>query len=287
MVHSPFVYVREGRSEHAHRLGYRWKGEAVTCVGEEDGWVDPFSFEELWLPQDLPAPSMKPSLSAVAKDGQIRYLMPALEFTVEAGGQRWWNRGVNSIPLARRWMDVNAVNLKSLYLVGFAQGGYESAKVAQQLEGEDTPLDDPGGWVKTFQCSANDALLELINEGGDVAFLCLNLRGDDMAALFGRFGGGKKKDKEEDKKEDPEWRRGVRLWDGFVCSWDLTDLPTYGVEEGLPQRAGAAEATAAQWSRNAEALKAAQKSFAVPVVAESTLDISDRIYNNANEGGFK
>ena len=48
-----------------------------------------------------------------------------------------------------------------------------------------------------------------------------------------------------------------------------------------------AEATAAQWSRNAEALRAAQKSFAVPVVAESTRDISDRIYNNANEGGFK
>ena len=40
MVHSPFVYVREGRSEHAHRLGYRWKGEAVTCVGEEEGWVE-------------------------------------------------------------------------------------------------------------------------------------------------------------------------------------------------------------------------------------------------------
>jgi len=40
VVHSPFVYVREGRSEHAHRLGYRWKGEAVTCVGEEDGWLE-------------------------------------------------------------------------------------------------------------------------------------------------------------------------------------------------------------------------------------------------------
>ena len=40
VVHSPFVYVREGRSEHAHRLGYRWKGEAVTCVGEEEGWVE-------------------------------------------------------------------------------------------------------------------------------------------------------------------------------------------------------------------------------------------------------
>ena len=40
VVHSPFVYVREGRSEHAHRLGYRWNGEAVTCVGEEDGWLE-------------------------------------------------------------------------------------------------------------------------------------------------------------------------------------------------------------------------------------------------------
>ena len=40
-------------------------------------------------------------------------------------------------------------------------------------------------------------------------------------------------------------------------------------------------------AKNADALRAAQKSFAVPVVAESTLDISDRIYNNANDGGFK
>ncbi len=55
----------------------------------------------------------------------------------------------------------------------------------------------------------------------------------------------------------------------------------------IAEAKAAAEATAAQWSRNAEALKAAQKSFAVPVVAESTRDISDRIYNNANEGGFK
>ena len=48
-----------------------------------------------------------------------------------------------------------------------------------------------------------------------------------------------------------------------------------------------AEATETQWRKNADALRAAQKSFAVPVVAESTLDISDRIYNNANDGGFK
>lgn len=130
--------------------------------GEEDGWVDPFSFEELWLPSDLPPPVMKPSLSCVAKDGQIRYLMPALDLSVQAGGKLWWNRGMNSIPLAARWMDVNAVNIASLNLVGFAQGGYESAKVSMQIEGEDKPKDDPGTWVKMFQCPANEAMLELV-----------------------------------------------------------------------------------------------------------------------------
>jgi hypothetical protein len=47
------------------------------------------------------------------------------------------------------------------------------------------------------------------------------------------------------------------------------------------------EASESQWRKNADALKTTQERFAVPVVAESTLDISDRIYNNANEGGFK
>lgn len=133
-----------------------------ASYGEEDGWVDPFSFEELWLPSDLPAPVMRPSLSCVAKDGQIRYLMPALELSVQAGGKLWWNRGMNSIPLAARWMDVNAVNIGSLNLVGFSQGGYESAKVSMQLEGEETPKDDPSAWVKLFQCSASEAMLDLV-----------------------------------------------------------------------------------------------------------------------------
>lgn len=133
-----------------------------ASYGEENGWVDPFSFEELWLPADLPAPVMKPSLAAVARNGEIRYLMPSLDLTVQAAGKLWWNRGFNSIPLAARWMDVNAVNLNSLNLVGFAQEGYLSAEVAMLLEGEEAPKDDPGSWVKLFQCSANEAFLELV-----------------------------------------------------------------------------------------------------------------------------
>ena len=47
-----------------------------------------------------------------------------------------------------------------------------------------------------------------------------------------------------------------------------------------------AEANADQW-KHADALRGAATAFAVPVVSESTTDISNRIYNNASEGGFK
>jgi len=134
-----------------------------ASYGEEDGWVDPFSFEELWLPSDLPAPVIRPCLSAVAKNGQLRYILPSLDISVQAGGKLWWNRGMNSIPVAAKWMDVNAVNLNSLHLVGFKQGGYESAKKSVQMEGEEIPKDDPGSWLKLFQSSASDAFLELVD----------------------------------------------------------------------------------------------------------------------------
>ena len=48
-----------------------------------------------------------------------------------------------------------------------------------------------------------------------------------------------------------------------------------------------AEANADQWGKHADALRGAATAFAVPVVSESTTDISNRIYNNASEGGFK
>ena len=48
-----------------------------------------------------------------------------------------------------------------------------------------------------------------------------------------------------------------------------------------------AEATADQWAKNEAALRGARDAFTVPVVAESTTDISNRIYNIASDGGFK
>ena len=93
----------------------------VGTMMQEDGWVDPFSFEELWLPSDLPAPVMKPSLAAVSKNGQLRYIMPALDLTVQAAGKLWWNRGFNSIPLAGEGY------LYLLQMVQVVWGGYVCA----------------------------------------------------------------------------------------------------------------------------------------------------------------
>ena len=51
---------------------------------EREGWCDPVSFEEVWLPVDLPAPTQRPAIAALVKDGAIRYIMPALDISVEA-----------------------------------------------------------------------------------------------------------------------------------------------------------------------------------------------------------
>jgi hypothetical protein len=55
-------------------------------MGEEDGWVDPVSFSELWLPSDLPLPMMRPALVALAKDGVVRHLMPGMDISVQVRG---------------------------------------------------------------------------------------------------------------------------------------------------------------------------------------------------------
>jgi len=74
--------------------------------------------------------------------------------------------------------------------------------------------------------------------------------------------------------------------------WDLA-LPTGNVVliaacvSGGGLYVFSAEATAAQWGRHEAELRAARDAFEVRVAAESTTDISNRIYNNASDGGFK
>jgi hypothetical protein len=74
--------------------------------------------------------------------------------------------------------------------------------------------------------------------------------------------------------------------------WDLA-LPTGNVVliaacvSGGGLYVFSAEANAAQWKRHEAELRAARDAFEVRVAAESTTDISNRIYNNASDGGFK
>lgn len=81
---------------------------------QEDGWVDPVSWKELWLPEDLPLPLLRPGVAALIKDGVVRYLMPGLEVSIQAGGKLWWNRGMCSFPMALKWTEIGACDLAKL-----------------------------------------------------------------------------------------------------------------------------------------------------------------------------
>ena len=93
----------------------------IETEGLTQGWVDPISFEEVWLPLDLPTPQQRPAVAALIKDGSIRCIMPALDISVQASGQTWWNRGICSFPLARVWMDLNSADVSNLLITAYRQ----------------------------------------------------------------------------------------------------------------------------------------------------------------------
>uniref|UniRef100_A0A7S0ERZ3 Uncharacterized protein n=1 Tax=Phaeocystis antarctica TaxID=33657 RepID=A0A7S0ERZ3_9EUKA len=90
---------------------------------EEAGWVDPISFEQLWLPEDLPLPSSHLAVSLVIKDGVPRYLLPCIETSITTvsgvSGTVWHNRGLNSVPLGAQWMAWGEAPLKAYRLFSF------------------------------------------------------------------------------------------------------------------------------------------------------------------------
>jgi len=104
-------------------------GSEVTCVAgtmaedEVSGWVNPVTFEQLWLPQDLPLPSCRAAVGAVMKNGMPRYLFPCLETTVssDAGRRAWHNRGLNSLPMAKTWLTFGDIALDDLRLSAYTQ----------------------------------------------------------------------------------------------------------------------------------------------------------------------
>ncbi|KAL1508678.1 hypothetical protein AB1Y20_004773 [Prymnesium parvum] len=84
---------------------------AEADTPDSSSWVDPITFEQLWLPQDLPFPQCSVAVGMVLKDGMPRYLFPTFVSSVVTGssslaedGLVWYNRGVNSLPIGKQWV---------------------------------------------------------------------------------------------------------------------------------------------------------------------------------------
>lgn len=77
---------------------------ADNAPGLVDEWVNPLTFEELWLPEDLPLPTFHLALTFVLKNGTPRYICPGIDATIVAGGREWRNRGLCSVPMAKTWL---------------------------------------------------------------------------------------------------------------------------------------------------------------------------------------
>jgi hypothetical protein len=102
------------------------KANPLTLVeGEEQGaWVNPTSYESLFLPSDLPLPNMRHALGVALANGVPRYIMPSIVLTLETPAAVWRNRGVASLPRANSWIDLFAAfspQLSSLRLSTFGQ----------------------------------------------------------------------------------------------------------------------------------------------------------------------
>ena len=60
---------------------------AVESESDDGDWLNPTSFEELYLPRDLPVPKALPALGVLLHCGIPRYIMPSVILTLETPTQ--------------------------------------------------------------------------------------------------------------------------------------------------------------------------------------------------------
>lgn len=82
----------------------------------------PASFEQLWLPDDLPQPRARAAIGLVLRNGDPRYIFPTVDTFLETSdGVLWRNRGLNSVPLASTWLHFGEIPVEALRLSVYAQ----------------------------------------------------------------------------------------------------------------------------------------------------------------------
>lgn len=75
-------------------------------IGTQEEWVNPTSYSNLFLPADLPLPDASLSLGVALSNGSPRYIFPSLSLSLETPSRIWRNRGINSLPRSKIWLDV-------------------------------------------------------------------------------------------------------------------------------------------------------------------------------------
>ena len=148
-------------------------------------FVPPLSFEQLWLPADLPAPCARMAIGLVLRNGEPRYIFPTIDTYLDAAGKRWRNRGIFSVPLAKTWLHYGESPADNLRLSSFviaptlAEGDATAAPTAAAAAAPEaaggTAASKASGstWERLGQweqCMDHQQVLEALNE--DFACKC-------------------------------------------------------------------------------------------------------------------
>jgi len=140
---------------------------------DDGGWVNPCTYEQFWLPQDLPTPTCSAALGVVLKDGTPRYIFPCIEATVTAGNRLWHNRGLNSLPLGKTWLLFGEVGVDDLRVSAYSQSQPEQTE--EEAEAKPTPLVDDvtqsRDWTPVLPLTpvsdALDAIFKILGDAPD------------------------------------------------------------------------------------------------------------------------
>jgi hypothetical protein len=125
----------------------------VENEGDEDGWVNPTSYDSLYFPSDLPFPYARPALGVVLANGIPRYIMPSIVLSLATPNKIWRNRGLCSLPRAKAWIDLFAEytpEVRSLKLSCFGRN-IENLKFLEDQDGS-------GAWNCLLETSSRTLL---------------------------------------------------------------------------------------------------------------------------------